>query len=386
MKVQDLVDAMQQIAPLAYAEEWDRAGLIVGSPQRTIAGPVLLTIDLSEAVLAEALELKAGAIVAYHCPIWDPMLTMTDATAKERIVRGAIEAGLAIYSPHTALDAAPGGVTDWLCEGLSEGSEGQIAGDCRAIKSHHQLDQNQELKVVVFVPESDVDTMRNVLGTAGAGSIGAYKVCSFSVMGTGTFFGGEGARPRVGQAGRLEKVPEHRLEMVCSRASLALVIQTLREFHPYEEPAVDVYEMHGVRDRKVGLGRRLVLDRPATVPELARRFARHLNTDRVKYALAGSALADEPIRRVGVVPGAGEDLADMASGEGCEVFVTGEMRYHAVVKALEQGVSVILGGHTNTERGYLPRLAGRLEALLSDARFVVSSRDRDLFRMVESDD
>jgi dinuclear metal center YbgI/SA1388 family protein len=382
MKVQELVDVMQQIAPLAYAEAWDRAGLIVGSGARTIKGPVLLTIDLSEAVLAEAIEQGAGAIVAYHCPIWEPMLTLTDGSAKERIVRGAIEAGIAVYSPHTALDAAPGGVTDWLCEGLSEGAEGQIAGDCRALQSHHHLDPNQELKVVVFVPEPDLETVRNMLGTAGAGSIGAYKVCSFAVPGTGTFFGGEGAKPRVGQAGRLEKVPEHRLEMVCSRASLALVIQTLREFHPYEEPAIDVYELHGTRTRTVGLGRRLVLDRPATVAELSRRFAKHLKTDRVKFAVAGAS--DEPIRRVGVVPGAGEDLADVAAREGCEVFVTGEMRYHAVVKALEQGLSVILGGHTNTERGYLPRLAARLSSMCSDVSFRVSVQDRDLFKMAES--
>lgn len=380
MKVHDLVGAMERIAPLRYAESWDRAGLIVGSSEREIAGPVMLTIDLNEAVLAEAIERKSGAIVAYHCPIWNAMLTLTDRSAKERIVRGAIEAGMAVYSPHTALDAAPGGVTDWLCEGLSGASEGQIAGDCRAIASHHYRDPNQELKVVVFVPEAELETLRNMLGTAGAGSIGAYKVCSFSTPGMGTFFGGEGAKPRVGQAGRLEKVAEHRLEMVCSRAALALVIQTLREFHPYEEPAFDVYELHGSRDRRVGLGRRLVLDRPATVSELAERFAQHLKTDRVKYALARS---DEPIRRVGVVPGAGEDLADMAADEGCEVFVTGEMRYHAVVKALERGMSVILGGHTNTERGYLPRLAGRLRELMPGQEFVVSVQDRDLFKMVE---
>lgn len=379
MKLRDLVALMQEVAPLEYAEDWDRAGLQVGVSERDLVGPILLTIDLTEAVLAEAIAHKCSAIIAYHCPIWNPLATLTDSSAKERVVRGAIEHGMAIYSPHTALDAAPGGVTDWLCEGLSGGSENQIAGDCRALVPHVRIERNRQLKIVVFVPESDADALRNALGTAGAGTIGAYRLCSFATPGTGTFFGTETASPQVGAAGRLEKVPEVRLEMVCSKAALPLVIQTLREFHPYEEPAFDVYELVGAQLRSAGLGRRLVLDRPATVVELADRLSAHLGVNRVKYALAGPV--DEAIRHVGVIPGSGEDLLDLATREGCRVFVTGEMRHHAVVAALQQGVSVILGGHTPTERGYLPRLARRLQAMCADVAVLVSREDRDLFTM-----
>lgn len=379
MKLRELVAIMQEIAPLEYAQEWDRAGLQVGVPEREITGPVLLTIDLSESVLAEAIADGSKAIIAYHCPIWDPLPTLTDATAKERVIRGALEHGIAIYSPHTALDAAPGGVTDWLCEGLSRGEEGHIAGDCRALVPHLHVERNRQLKVVVFVPEDHLDALRNALGTAGAGTVGAYRLCSFAAAGTGTFFGSESAQPAVGQTGRLEKVAECRLEMVCSRAALPLVIQTLREFHPYEEPAFDVYELVGTQLRSAGLGRRLVLDRPATVAELADRFSAHLGVHRVKYALAGD---DEPIRHVGVLPGAGEDMVDLAAREGCRVFVTGEMRHHAVVAALQRGVSVILGGHTPTERGYLHRLARRMEAGSPGLKTIVSEKDRDLFRLV----
>jgi len=379
MKLRDLVAIMQDIAPLEYAEDWDRAGLQVGVADRELDGPILLTIDLTEAVLDEAIECKASAIIAYHCPIWEPLATLTDATARERVIRGAIEHGIAVYSPHTALDAAPGGVTDWLCEGLSGGEEGLIAGDCRALVPHVHIDRNRQLKVVVFVPEEELDGLRNALGTAGAGTIGAYRLCSFATSGTGTFFGGESSNPKVGQPGRLEKVAECRLEMVCSKAALPLVIQTLREFHPYEEPAFDVYELVGSQVRSAGLGRRLVLDRPARVAELAERLADHLGVNRIKYALAGE---DEPIRHVGVIPGAGEDLLDLACREGCRVFVTGEMRHHAVVGALQRGVSVILGGHTPTERGYLPRLARRIEAADASLRVLVSERDCDPFKLV----
>lgn len=379
MKVRDLVAVMQDISPLEYAEDWDRAGLQVGMSERELDGPILLTIDLTEQVLDEAIRHGSSAIIAYHCPIWNPMATLTDGTSKERVIRGAIEHKIAIYSPHTALDAAPGGVTDWLCEGLSGGDEGHIAGDCRALIPHLHIERNRQLKIVVFVPEDHVDGLRNALATAGAGTIGAYRLCSFAAPGTGTFFGADSANPHVGSTGRLEKVAEMRLEMVCSKAALPLVIQTLREFHPYEEPAFDVYELVGNQLRSAGLGRRLVLDRPATVAELADRLSAHLGVHRVKFALAGE---DEPVRHIGVIPGSGEDLLDLAAREGCRVFVTGEMRHHSVVAALQQGVSVILGGHTPTERGYLPRLARRLREMCPDQKFLVSVEDRDLYQLV----
>jgi dinuclear metal center YbgI/SA1388 family protein len=379
MDVGELVAVLQQIAPLRYAEPWDKVGLQVGSAKSPVTGPVLLTIDLSEAVLAEAIANNSSAIIAYHCPIWNPLATLTDNTPKERVIRGAIEAGIAIYSPHTALDAAPGGVTDWLCEGISGGSPGTIAGDCRALQPHHAIEQSQQVKIVVFVPENAVDAVRNAMGTAGAGTIGSYRLCSYVTEGIGTFFGTAGTNPTVGQPGRLERVPEHRLEMVCSKAAVPLVVQTLVEFHPYETPAYEVHELQGQYERNAGLGRRLVLDQPATTREIAQRLATHIGSSRVKFV---SSHGDKPIKRVGVVPGAGEDLADLAAREGCHVFVTGEMRHHSVVGATERGLGVILGGHTNTERGYLPRLAARMTELAPGLETIISERDTDVFELI----
>lgn len=377
MKVADLVRAMESIAPLTLAEPWDNAGLVIGSPARELSGPVVLAIDLTEAVLAEAAVQRASAIVAYHPPIWSAMKRITDATPRERVVLGALEAGIAVYSPHTALDAAPDGLTDWLCEGISGGSEGKIAGDCRAIRPHVRREETAEVKIVTFVPEGAVEAVRQALATAGAGIIGAYRVCSFAAPGLGTFFGGDAATPAVGEKGRLERVAELRLEMVCSRAALALAIETLRRFHPYEEPAVDVYELSGQPVRGRGLGRRLTLDRPATLAQLADRLKRHLGITMVK--VAGATREDRPVTRVGVCAGSGSDLAPLARADGCEAYITGEMTHHEVLAELNLGMSVLLAGHTNTERGFLPRLCRRLSSLLPGARIEVSREDRSPF-------
>jgi dinuclear metal center YbgI/SA1388 family protein len=380
MLVNDLVRAMERLAPPQCAEEWDRVGLLVGHRSREVRGPVLLTIDLTERVLDEALALRAGAVVAYHPPLWDPITRLTDETSRARIVLRAAEAGLAIYSPHTALDNVEGGVTDWLCEGLSGGGvtaptpdgprpdhaqPGRIAGDCRSMRASATLPATEQVKIVTFLPERELEQVRAALASSGAGIIGNYQVCSFAVRGEGTFLGGEGSKPAVGRAGELERHTEARLEMVCSRAALPLALETLRRFHPYEEPALDIYALEPKPRRRTGAGRRLTLDRPASLRELAERFKTFLARPRMRYAAAGDET--RPVTRLGVVPGAGASLLKDAIADGCEVFVTGEMKHHEVIEALHNRVSVILGGHTNTERGYLARLAVRLRAELQSA-------------------
>ncbi len=379
MIVQDLMNAMERIAPLKHAEEWDKVGLQLGIPTRDIYGPILLTIDLTERVLAEALECAAGAIVAYHPPIWNPLDALTDANHTQRIIRGAAEAGIAIYSPHTALDATINGVTDWLCEGLSapagQAQQGTIHGDCRALSPSTGNNSDREVKVITFVPNDQVDTLRNAMGTAGAGGTGNYRLCSFNTLGEGTFMPEEGANPTIGQIGSLERVQETRIEMICSKRALALVIETLKEFHPYESPAYDIVELMAEPVRKIGAGRRLVLDQPATIDELTDRLKGHLDRSRIRYALADDD--HRTFKTIGVVPGSGGSMAQLAQREGCELFITGEMTHHEILAASQSGLSVVLAGHTNTERGYLKRLQVRLTEELEGARVMVSTTDMD---------
>lgn len=379
MLVQDLVAAMEAIAPPSHAESWDKIGLLVGDRQRALSGPVVLAIDLTESVLSEAVEMGAGAIVSYHPPIFEPLNRVTNDTPRQRVVMRAIEQKIAIYSPHSALDAIPGGITDWLCEGLSGGAStpegGKIAGDCRSMAPAQIQPGTQQVKIVTFLPASEADKVRNALASAGAGIIGNYQLCSFAATGEGTFLAGEGAKPRVGGVGRLEHVSELRLEMVCSRAALPLATATLKRFHPYEEPPIEVYELSPLPQRDAGAGRRLVLDQPATVPELAQRLKAFLKRDRVRYSIAGE---ERPLKRVGVVPGSGASLSRLARQEGCDVFVTGEMKHHEILGALNAGMSVILGGHTGTERGYLPRLKHLLEKRLAGARVAISAKDVEI--------
>jgi dinuclear metal center YbgI/SA1388 family protein len=379
MTVQTVIDALEVIAPLRYAAEWDNVGLLLGSPSWP-ADSILLTIDLTEDVLAEALAAKVQMIVAYHPPIFEPLRRVTDATVKEHIVLEAARAGIAIYSQHTALDATPGGIDDWLAEGVMGLADHQHyadspTADVRALSPYQALPQSEQCKVVTFCPADAVDAIRNGLATAGAGRIGNYELCSFALRGQGTFFGGEQTKPTVGGKGTLERVDEVRLEMVCSESALGLAVIALREFHPYEEPPIEIYRLLPRPERHIGQGRRVRLDRPVDMPTLVERIKQRLGVARIRVALGRNA--PDEFRTIGLSAGAGGSLIDSAIGQGCEAFFTGEMRHHDILAAQDRGCTVILAGHTNTERGYLNVLRERLSEMLPKTRIDLSQADRD---------
>ena len=371
-RVAAVITALESIAPPDLAESWDNVGLLVGSPTWA-AKRVLLTIDLTATVMDEAATRKTQMVVAYHPPIFAATRTMTDASAGGATVLAAAAKKIAIYSPHTALDATPGGVNDWLAAGCGPGQSVPLT-------VHTALPPGEAFKVITFVPAEFVNSLRVALADAGAGHIGDYDTCSFESIGEGTFRGGATTNPVVGRRGRLERVPEHRIEMVSSQRNLAAVVAALRSHHPYEEPA---FEIHGLTARPVadtGAGRLHTLDEPATMTTLAARLKKHLGVRTLWVAPAAGAARRH--QKIGLCPGAGGSLLEDAISVGCDCFVTGEMRHHDVLAANARGVSVILAGHTNTERGYLKVLARRLRPLVTTATFEVARRDRDPLKVV----
>ena len=361
-----VADAVNHIAPLSGAESWDNVGLLVGE-RSWPARRILLTIDLTDAVLAEAVRDDVQFIVAYHPLIFRPITRLTDADAKTRIALAAAQASIAVHSPHTALDAAPGGVNDWLAAGCGEGTT-------TAIAPHAALPPTETHKLVTFCPVGSVQPIRAALGDAGAGRIGDYEQCAFEIAGHGTFRGGATTNPTIGEPGVLEHVDEIRLEMVCGSAELGAVIAALRAVHPYEEPAFEVHPLAPRPSPERGAGRRLALTDPVDLKTLVARLKSHLGVDRVEVATGSHAPRRYSV--IGLCPGAGGSLLEPAIAAGCELFLTGEMRHHDVLAAQAAGCTVVLAGHTHTERGYLKVLRDRLAKSLRGARISVARRDR----------
>ncbi|MFP4223781.1 MAG: Nif3-like dinuclear metal center hexameric protein [Phycisphaeraceae bacterium] len=360
MDLESITSVLRELAPEHLAEPWDSVGLQVGWKGHDV-DRAMICIDLTEPVLEEAIEQGADLVVAYHPPIFKPLSALTDRDGKQRIVLRAARAGIAIYSPHTALDAAEGGVNDWLAAGIGEGT-------LRPIKP---TAGSRSYKLVVFVPPGEADNLRKRLSDAGAGQIGHYSECSFSTPGEGTFRGDETTSPAVGEAERFERAEELRMEMLLPEAKIADVVAALRFHHPYEEPAFDLIPLAQTDTLPTGPGRVLELDEPIDLDTLVERVRERLGA---KYLDVGEPVRGGPIRRVGMCPGAGGSMLPDAGP--LDAYLTGEMRHHDILAATQANTAILLAGHTETERPYLPTYRQRIiEKLGEDVTWTLSERD-----------
>jgi dinuclear metal center YbgI/SA1388 family protein len=372
---------LEKLAPLEHAESWDNVGLLL-EPERDRKTPsarpevrrALVLVDLTERVLDEALERDVDLLVAYHPPLFEPFKRLRASAANERLVVRAVEIGLAVYSPHTALDAAPGGVNDWLADALGAGTRTPLVAARRT-------EADAAYKLVVFVPAEHLEALRGALAAAGAGVIGNYTECSYELSGSGTFVGNDAANPVVGERGQLERVAEARLEMVCSETALPRAAEALRRVHPYEEPAWDLYPLAAKPVLGFGAGRRMELAEPASLDALVERIKAHVGRTSLRVARADRHANGAPVRTASVCAGAGGGL--LAGALGTDLFVTGELRHHDALRALAHGTSVVLCEHSSSERGFLRVFAVRLrEAARGALDIVVSEADREPFEIV----
>ena len=366
LSVADLAHAMEAIAPSALAEPWDNVGLVIGDPAAPLTG-VLLCIDLTLEVIEEAKTLGASAVVAYHPPIFKGLKRFTPGSA-ESVAYEAMAAGLAVYSPHTALDVAAGGTNDVLADLL--GLDGR-----EPLSPRPSGDAGQ--KLVTFVPSDAVDRVADAMFNAGAGRIGDYDRCSFRTPGTGTFRGGDASNPAAGERGRDERADELRLEVVVPVRRSAAVVTALRESHPYEEVAFDLVPLAADPTRMIGLGRIGDLLEPLTCDDFLHRVRRQLG---VPVVLVAGPTSQE-VRRVAVCAGSCGELLDDAAKRGADVYVTGELRHHDALRASRLGLTAACVLHSNSERPTLAVVARRLEAALPGLRATTSERDCDPFEV-----
>jgi dinuclear metal center YbgI/SA1388 family protein len=359
---------METIAPTALAQEWDNVGLLAGDLRAAVCR-VMLTIDLTEPVVDEAVRKKIDFIVSYHPPIFKPISSLcTPGAGMESLVFRCIRKGVAIYSPHTALDAAEGGTNDTIA---------QLCGiDQTEPLEYVEAPKIDECKFVVFVPPQHLEKVAEGIFEAGAGQIGDYSRCSFRTPGEGTFFGGKDSNPAVGQRGKMESVQEVRLESIVRTKDLPKVIHAMREVHPYEEPAFDIYPL---RARPVrGIGRCGKLSQTTTLEKLARRL--QFQTKAKGVQIVGRS--EQAVDFVVIVAGAAGSLPFRTTLSNRHVIITGEIRHHDALTIGRYGCSAIALGHWASEKPVLKLVAQRLAEMLPELVLSISAADHDPFQPV----
>jgi dinuclear metal center YbgI/SA1388 family protein len=342
VRVAQIAEAIERIAPLSLSEEWDNCGLQVGDPEAQ-TNRILVALTPVPEVFEEAEEKGADFLLIHHPLIFDPLNTIVTSSYPGGLLARAIRNDLAVYSAHTSYDAAPAGVSVALAEALG------LRGTLRVLSPRGAL-----RKFVVFVPEENVDAVAEALAGAGAGVIGDYTECTFRTQGTGTFRGGDEANPYLGEKGRLEEVEEVRVETVVPAHAVDRAVEAATAAHPYEEVALDVYPVEGSPE---GCG----YGRLGTLP--GRLTARELR-EHVSDALGfPSRLVGDPGRRletVAVLGGSGGSFIPEVAASGAQAYVTGDIDYHDALLAESLGLTVIDAGHAATELPSLEPLALRL--------------------------
>ncbi|MCG8402069.1 MAG: Nif3-like dinuclear metal center hexameric protein [Firmicutes bacterium] len=351
VKAKDITGRLEKMAPPGLAEDWDNSGWQVGDPDAGVSR-VLLALDVTPEVVEEAEKSGAQLIVSHHPVYLKGVQSIRRDHPAGSLVYRLIRAGISVYSAHTNLDNAGGGVSDALARAL----------DLREIQVLHPANYGRLLKLVVFVPVDYAGAVREALGRAGAGWIGNYSHCTFNLRGTGTFRPREGANPFTGAVGELEQVEEIRLETVVRREETRRVLEAMREAHPYEEVAYDLYPLENMVTEQ-GLGRVGRLAEALPLSQLAGKIKDVLEAAGVRYG----GDSDAVVSRVAVCGGSGGDLWPLALRQGAGVLVTGDVRHHAARDMLAAGINFVDAGHFATERLVLPVLRDRLAAALAAA-------------------
>lgn len=335
--IRRIAEALEAWAPPGSAQSYDNVGLQVGRADRPVTH-ALLALDCTAAVVDEAEAREAELIITHHPLLFQPLEQVTGASRESALALGLAEAGIALYAAHTNLDAAPGGVSFALARqlGLSE------------LRFLDGFDQAR-YKLATFVPEEHVEVVRAALAEAGAGRIGAYEACAFATEGTGFFRPGTDADPFTDTApGELERADEVKLEVEVDRWALNSVLSALRDAHPYEEVAYDVYPVEQ-KTTRAGLGAVGTLESPAPLSSFLARVAERLDAGSLRYA--GDPEAH--VETIAVCGGAGSDFTGKARAAGADAYVTADVTYHEFFDVLgaegSPRMALIDAGHYETE-------------------------------------
>jgi dinuclear metal center YbgI/SA1388 family protein len=364
---ESLIRTLEEWAPPSLAVEKDPIGLQVGDPEAEVNG-VLVTLDVTEEVIDEALRLGANWIVSHHAVIYRPLRQLRGDRPAGRLAAKLLKNGINVYVTHTNLDTAVGGVNDVLAEKLGLENPDVLVPHVR----------ERLKKIVVFIPEDHHMKVLNAMCEAGAGWIGDYSHCTFNLRGTGTFLPGEGTDPYIGQQGKLEQVEEVRLETIVPESIQSRVVEAMIQAHPYEEVAYDIYPLE-LSGPSFGLGRIGRLPEKMTLQTLA---------ERVKEAYEIPALRlvgdpDRPVSTVAVLGGSGSRYAQQALERGADVSITGDIDYHTALDALASGLALIDPGH-HVERLVLERVCQVLREKWAppEIQVVPTSVHRDPFQFL----
>ncbi len=332
MKIFEITQILESFAPLSFQESYDNAGLIVGDRNQEVSG-ILITLDVTEDVVEEAIDLGSNFILAHHPVAMGGLKRFNGNNYDERTIIKAIKNDIAIYAGHTNVDSVMQGVNGKICSKIG-------LQNCHILAPK----RNELLKLVTFVPVSHSQKVRDAIFNAGAGNIGNYDSCSFNATGIGTFKGNENTNPFVGKPGIIHTEQEERIETIIPLHLKGKVLKALLNAHPYEEVAYDLYPL---ANEYPHAGSGMIGELSKEEDEIA--FLNRIKTIFNVRAIRHTKLLNKPIKKVAVCGGAGSFLISKAKAAKADIYITGDIKYHQFFDA-ENEIILADIGHFESEQ------------------------------------
>ncbi|XP_056221171.1 NIF3-like protein 1 [Seriola aureovittata] len=347
MELKEVLQVLEQLAPLSLAESWDNVGLLVEPSKSRPVKSILLTNDLTDAVMQEAETMSCDLIISYHPPLFRPIKRLVQKDWKQRLAIRAVEAGIAVFSPHTSWDSVKGGVNDWLVGGLGSGQVSVLSQALGGASHCHKLE---------FTVRSAEEL------TAVMEELKAYD---------------GGTTPQL-SVSRPDNSGIH-VSVTCSDSALTPSVHALLR-HTTPSQSLSILKLEKPPLPGHGQGRLSVLDQPVTVATAIQKMKSHLGLSHLRLALGWGQTLESSVRTAAVCAGSG---ASVLTGVKADLYITGEMSHHEVLDAVAKGTSVLLSDHSNSERGFLAVFRERLAVRVPDSvTVVVSKADRDPLEVV----
>ncbi|MBR1644956.1 MAG: Nif3-like dinuclear metal center hexameric protein [Bacteroidales bacterium] len=341
MKIQQVIDFLDEQLLPSYQESYDNAGLIAGDARREVTG-VLTCVDVTPEVVDEATAGGFNLVVSHHPLVFGAIKRITAASEQGRLLLRLLENNICVYAAHTNLDNLPWGVNGLLAERLG-------VEHCRILRPV----ENALAKLVTYCPTTHADRVRQALFDAGAGGIGGYDCCSYNSEGCGTFRAGTGCNPFCGTIGELHREAETRIEVVYERRIERQLVRQLRVAHPYEEPAFDLLPLSNAYPA-IGAGLIGTLPEPLPLAQFLQRIKETLHV----ATLRTSAPVASQVQRIALCGGSGSFLIRDALASRADLLLTADLKYHDYQQA-ERRIMLVDAGHYETER-FAPEVLQRL--------------------------
>ncbi|MGY0426089.1 MAG: Nif3-like dinuclear metal center hexameric protein [Polaribacter sp.] len=357
MKIQNIIDYLEELAPLEYAEDFDNVGLLIGNYQREVTG-ILVTLDTLEETVEEAIIKKCNLIVSFHPIIFNGLKKINGNSYVERVVLKAIKNDIAIYATHTALDNSKNGVSAKMCAVLGLQNTKILIPKKGIIK-----------KLTTYAPVESAEKVRQALFTAGTGNIGNYySHCSFYVEGNGTYKGNQNSNPILGEKGKNHTEKETKISVIFESKNETAILKSLQEQHPYEEVAYEIVTTENVH-QDIGMG--MIGELASEMDETA--FLLFLKKTMKTACVRHSSFINKKIKKVAVLGGSGSFAIENAKRAGADAYVSADFKYHEFFKA-ENSILLADIGHYESEQFTKNLLVDYLTKKISNFAIVLSQK------------